>query len=80
MIHLRQDRDRFGPAEGILPSREAHYYLLGRFPQHHIFAATDLERYAACPFRFFLERVLEIEPAGRPDAGVRRPQSRPRGP
>jgi ATP-dependent helicase/DNAse subunit B len=62
MIHLRQDRDRFGPAEGILPSREAHYYLLGRFPQHHIFAATDLERYAACPYRFFLERVLEIAP------------------
>ena len=62
MIHLRQDRDLFGPAEGILPSREAHYYLLGRFPQHHVFAATDLERYASCPFRFFLERVLEIEP------------------
>ncbi len=31
-------------------------------PQHHVFAATDLERYASCPFRFFLERVLEIEP------------------
>jgi ATP-dependent helicase/DNAse subunit B len=63
MIYLRQDRDRFGPAEGVLPSREAHYYLLGRFPQHHVFAATDLERYASCPFRYFLERVLEIEPA-----------------
>ena len=62
LIDLRQDRDRFGPAEGILTSREAHYYLLGRFPQHHIFAATDLERYAACPYRFFLERVLEIMP------------------
>jgi ATP-dependent helicase/DNAse subunit B len=62
MIDLRQDRDRFGPAEGILPSREAHYYLLGRFPQHHVFAATDLERYAACPYRFFLERVLDIAP------------------
>jgi ATP-dependent helicase/DNAse subunit B len=63
IIDLRQDRDRFGPAEGILPSREAHYYLLGRFPQHHVFAATDLERYAFCPYRFFMERVLEIEPA-----------------
>ena len=63
LIDLRQDRDRFGPAEGILPSREAHYYLLGRFPQHHVFAATDLERYAFCPYRFFMERVLEIEPA-----------------
>ncbi len=63
LIHLRQERDRFGPAEGVLPSREAHYYLLGRFPSHHTFAATDLERYATCPFRFFLERVLDLQPA-----------------
>ena len=63
MSYLRQDRDRFGPAEGVLPSQAAHYYLLSRFPQHHVFAATDLERYASCPFRFFLERVSGIEPA-----------------
>ena len=62
MIHLRQDHERFGPAEGVLPSRQAHAYLAARFPRNHIFAATDLERYASCPFRFFLERVLEIEP------------------
>jgi ATP-dependent helicase/DNAse subunit B len=47
----------------MLPSQEAHYYLLSRYPQHHVFAATDLERYASCPFHFFLERVLKIEPA-----------------
>ena len=28
----------------------------------HTFAATELERYASCPFRFFLERILKIEP------------------
>ena len=62
LIHLRQDRDRFGPAEGVLQSQEAHHYLAARFPAQHTFAATELERYASCPFRFFLERVLEIQP------------------
>ena len=46
----------------MLRSPEAHHYLAARFPLQHTFAATDLERYASCPFRFFLERVLEIEP------------------
>jgi ATP-dependent helicase/DNAse subunit B len=62
LIDLRQDRDRFGPAEGILQSDVAHDYMAVRFPPQHIFSATDLERYASCPFRFFLERVLKIEP------------------
>jgi ATP-dependent helicase/nuclease subunit B len=62
LIYLRQDRDRFGPAEGVLRGKAARYYLANRFPLQHTFAATDLERYASCPFRFFLERVLEIEP------------------
>lgn len=62
LIHLRQDRDRFGPAEGVLPSTAAHYYLATLYAQQHTFSATELERYAACPFCFFLERVLKIEP------------------
>ena len=62
LIDLRQDRDRFGPAEGVLQGEAAQRYLAARFPPQHIFAATDLERYASCPFRFFLERVLKIEP------------------
>ena len=32
------------------------------FPPEHTFSATDLERYAACPFRYFFERILKIEP------------------
>ena len=62
MIYLRQDRHRFGPAEGVLEGAAAHDYLSARFPETHVFAATELERYAACPFRFFLERVLNVEP------------------
>ena len=62
LIDLRQDRDRFGPAEGLLQGVAAHYYLATRFHPQHVFAATDLERYASCPFRFLMERVLAIEP------------------
>jgi ATP-dependent helicase/nuclease subunit B len=62
LISQRQDRDRFGPAEGMLQSAAAHAALSRQFPAQHTFSATDLERYAACPFRFFLERILKIEP------------------
>jgi ATP-dependent helicase/nuclease subunit B len=62
LIWLRQDHDHFGPAEGMLQSPEARAYLAARFHPQHVFAATELERYASCPFRFFLERILKIEP------------------
>jgi ATP-dependent helicase/DNAse subunit B len=62
LIHDRQDRESFGPSEGMLRSPESHCYLAARYSSRHTFAATDLERYASCPFRFFLERILKIEP------------------
>ncbi len=61
-IDLRQDRDRFGPAEGVLLGAAARRSLAARFSPQYTFAATELERYASCPFRFFAERVLKIEP------------------
>jgi len=61
-IYMRQDRDRFGPAEGVLQGEAAGEVLAVRFPPRHTFAATDLERYASCPFRFFLERMLKLKP------------------
>ncbi len=62
LIDQRQDRDNFGPAEGMLQSAAARRALSKQFGPQHTFSATDLERYAACPFRFFLERILKIEP------------------
>ncbi len=62
VIYQRQDRDGFGPVEGILQSAAARAALARQFDPQHTFSATDLERYAACPFRFFLERILKIEP------------------
>ncbi|MCE5269297.1 MAG: exodeoxyribonuclease V subunit gamma [Planctomycetaceae bacterium] len=62
LVYLRQDRERFGSAEGILQGELAQQRLATRFSVQHTFAATELERYASCPFRFYLERVLKIEP------------------
>ena len=49
------------PGRGMLSS-EAIAVLGGRFPPARIYSATELEQYAACPFRYFLERVLHVEP------------------
>ena len=62
LTSLRQDRRRFGPAEGMLPGKAARRELSARFPPRKTFSATELERYASCPYQFFLQRVLKLEP------------------
>jgi RecB family exonuclease len=62
IIHERQDRDRFGPAEGILTSPKACDRTARRFSENRVFSATDLEDYAYCPFRFFLLKTLGLQP------------------
>jgi len=62
LIYLRQDRERFGPAEGVLQSEAVGQRLSACFDSDRTFAATELESYASCPFRFYLERVLRLRP------------------
>ena len=54
--------EAFGPWEGMLDSPAARNALLARFAPDRVFSVTELETYAACPFRFLLERVLKVEP------------------
>ncbi len=61
IVARRQDRRRFGPAEGMLGS-DTWPALAAIFAPQRIFSATELERYATCPYRYFLERLLKIEP------------------
>jgi RecB family exonuclease len=61
IVARRQDRRRFGPAEGMLGC-DTWPALVAMFPPERTFSATELERYASCPYRFFLERLLKIEP------------------
>ena len=60
VVYQRQERGAFGPTEGMLETTTIDSYLQLRYPLQHAFAATDLERYASCPFRFLVERVLKL--------------------
>ena len=57
----RQNRERFGAAEGML-GKTAAKRLDADFPPERIFSATELERYAYCPYQFFLNKVLDVQP------------------
>lgn len=57
----RSDPERFGPSEGMLGAA-AEARLLELFSAERTYSPTALEDYATCPFRFFMERVLRVEP------------------
>lgn len=64
IVHDRSRRDSFGPTEGLLQNQDIANRLSVRFGNRHIWSASQWETYAACPFRFFVEDVLELEPLG----------------
>ncbi len=61
-IRLRSNRERFGPCEGMLDGEEARTRLAELFSGERTYSPTSLEGYATCPFRFFMDRVLKVEP------------------
>jgi RecB family exonuclease/superfamily I DNA/RNA helicase len=61
LASLRQDRSCFGPAEGIICGNAAKKELSVHFSPQHTFSATELEQYASCPYRFFIERLLALK-------------------
>ncbi|MFH1918776.1 MAG: PD-(D/E)XK nuclease family protein [Planctomycetota bacterium] len=62
MVEARQDRNTFGPTEGLLDGDAARREMSIRFGPAWTFTATELEQYASCPYQFFLDRVLGLEP------------------
>jgi len=61
-IAQRAARDTFGPYEGLILSEPAQAALAQRFDTAHLWSPSQLEGYAACPFRFFAEQLLNLEP------------------
>ena len=61
-VAQRSERDAFGPFEGLLNSETARSALAQRFNTDHLWSPSRLEGYAACPFRFFGEQLLNLEP------------------
>lgn len=58
----RRQREGFGPWEGIVGGEVARRRIAESFGPRQTIAATSLENYAGCPFRFFLEKVCGVAP------------------
>lgn len=75
METARHDTSSFGIYDGMLSDEKILEQLRTEFGPQHVFSVNQLETYAECPFRFFVERVLGIEeveaPTGEFDAIVR---------
>ncbi|MEX2306350.1 MAG: PD-(D/E)XK nuclease family protein, partial [Pirellulales bacterium] len=64
IVHARAHGESFGPAEGVLRSPAVAARLAQRFGPQHLWSPSQWETYAACPYKFFLEGVLGLEPLG----------------
>jgi ATP-dependent helicase/DNAse subunit B len=54
------------PYDGLLSAPAVLGELQGMFGPDRILSPTALESYIACPFRFFLDNVLHLEPLAEP--------------
>jgi len=61
-IAERGRREEFGAYEGLVLGEVAQKVLSQRFDSEHLWSASQLEKYATCPFRFFGEQLLSLEP------------------
>jgi ATP-dependent helicase/nuclease subunit B len=57
----RQNREKFDLSEGML-SAAVEAELKQAFPPDRVYSATELEHYAYCPYRYFLEKLLNVQP------------------
>ncbi|MAT70572.1 MAG: hypothetical protein CMJ58_13725 [Planctomycetaceae bacterium] len=62
-VAARGVRDEFGPYEGLLVGATAQADFARRFGGDHLWSPSQLESYALCPFKFFAEGPLRLEPA-----------------
>jgi ATP-dependent helicase/nuclease subunit B len=64
IVHERAHGESFGSGEGMLNSPAVAARLATRFGAGHYWSPSQWETYAACPYKFFLEDVLRLEPLG----------------
>jgi len=67
--HVRAASPGATPYDGAILAPNLRTALQKRFAET-IFSVTSLESYAACPYRFFLERILKLLPLGEPEEAV----------
>lgn len=64
----RHDSGPFDCHDGVLALPAAIEAVAQRFDEHHQFSVHQIETYRACPFRFFVDRVLGIDETDVPTA------------
>jgi ATP-dependent helicase/DNAse subunit B len=70
MAAARFEQPGFSGYEGLLHRQENVHYVAELFHRDFQFSATQLQIYAACPFRFLLSHVLKIQPQESVDTEV----------
>jgi ATP-dependent helicase/DNAse subunit B len=72
---MRHDRKPFGVYDGVLAAADVVSGIALELDESHVFSVNQIEKYKACPFGFFVERILGVEEAAVPaaefDASVR---------
>ena len=65
-IEIERERGgpRFGRFDGVIASRRLIESLGQQYGAGHDFSASELSLYGKCPFKFFAEKVLRLEPRG----------------
>ncbi len=64
----RQSSETYDRYDGVLNDEALIAYLQSHYGPDHHFSVNQLETQAQCPFRFFLERVLQIDETEIPEA------------
>ena len=63
-IERERSGPRFGNFDGVIISKRLIESLGQRYGAGHDFSASELSLYGKCPFKFFAEKVLRLEPRG----------------
>ncbi|MFN0198038.1 MAG: PD-(D/E)XK nuclease family protein [Planctomycetaceae bacterium] len=64
---LRENQTIFSTHEGMIHTPQALAYLQNMYPPGREYSATELENYAICPFRFFVNSILDVQPLESPE-------------
>jgi RecB family exonuclease len=64
----RYDATPFGVYDGVMAEQALLSRVAARFDENHVFSVNQIESYRACPFQFFVERLLDIEDVETPAA------------
>lgn len=66
----RQSDAPFGPFDGVLSDPALVSAIAADYGEEHEFSVNQLETWLACPFNFYVKRILHLEESDAPDTAV----------